>query len=104
MNGPELRDIHLPDPSLWWPPAPGWWLLLGLALLAAAVLWWWRRLRRESLRRRALVELAAIRAAFARDGDDRAALRALSTLLRRTLISYRGRRDYAASTGAEWSA
>ena len=43
MNGSpdplsELRDIHLPDPVSWWPPAPGWWIAVGIGfgLLAAA--------------------------------------------------------------------
>ncbi len=31
----ELRDITLPIPPDWWPPAPGWWLLLLLAVLVA---------------------------------------------------------------------
>ncbi len=35
----QLRDIHLPDPISWWPPAIGWWLLLfiSLAIIAASV-------------------------------------------------------------------
>jgi len=28
----QLRDIHLPDPILWWPLAPGWWVLIILCL------------------------------------------------------------------------
>jgi hypothetical protein len=49
-----LRDIHLPDPIGWWPPAPGWWLLALTALVLAvlAALRWRRgRIRRLALRR-----------------------------------------------------
>ncbi len=43
----HLRDVHLPEPIGWWPPAPGWWLVAVLALLGVVVLvyWlmrWWR--------------------------------------------------------------
>ena len=105
MNELELRDIHLPDASLWWPPAPGWWLLPLLVLLLIALGYGlWRYLRRRPLRRQALIELDRIRRQASEGLGERDALAALATLLRRTLISYCGRRDYAASTGAEWSA
>lgn len=36
MNGDPLaalKDIYLPAPPPWWPPAPGWWLLTGLFIV-----------------------------------------------------------------------
>ncbi len=101
MNGPQLRDIHLPDPVSWWPPAPGWWLLALVAALLAVLAWlgYYRR-SRKPLHRLALDDLARIRAAYDADGEARATLNEIAALLRRILISYRGRHGFADSTGA----
>ncbi len=106
MNGPRLRDIHLPADLLWWPPAPGWWLLLLLALVIGAALLWWRQRRRNPpLSRLSMRELARIRQDYdAGLVDRRAAVDSLVRLLRRVLIGYRGRAAAAASTGDAWLA
>lgn len=105
MNQPQLRDIHLPEASLWWPPAPGWWvlllLILSLALLLPRLRRWWRQ---RPLRRLALAELARIREIHKQGQSDKAVVDELARLLRRITISYQGRRQQAASTGAEWQA
>lgn len=105
MNGPDLRDIHLPDAVSWWPLAPGWWLLAVL-VVALALLAWHRLSRpgRKPLRALSLDELARIRAAVDAGEDGHAALNELAGLLRRILISYRGRDGYADSTGTAWAA
>ena len=110
MNGPELRDIHQPDGVAWWPPAPAWWLLLFLLAVLVAIAWWWyRREQQQPARRRALHELDLIRDRLDRLDEGppergQLALREVSALLRRILISYRGRDEYAASSGGEWIA
>lgn len=104
MNGPELRDIHLPADSLWWPPAPGWWLVVSLFVLLALLVHWLRRRRRyPPLERLSIRELGDIRGDYqAGRADRKAAVGAVARLLRRVLIGYRGRAAAAASTGDAW--
>ncbi|HEU4663754.1 MAG TPA: DUF4381 family protein [Dokdonella sp.] len=83
--GPELRDIHLPAPPGWWPPAPGWWLLALVVLVAVAfaVRAGWRYERRRRWRARVRAELRRIADANAREPDPQQLAIALSNLLRR---------------------
>ena len=103
MNELELRDIHLPDGSLWWPPAPGWWLslllIVGLAILLPRLLRWYRH---QPLRRVSLQELARIRQVYKQGQSERAVLSEVTSLLRRVTISYYGRDATAAATGETW--
>ena len=99
-----LRDIHLPEPVGWWPPAPGWWVLAGLMLAAAAAWAWlvWRR--RTRVRRAALAELKRIEKAYAADGDVVRLAKELSTLMRRAAITADHRGRVAGLTGENWLA
>jgi len=108
MNELALKDIHLPEVSLWWPPAPGWWLLLILVfLLIYFIPLLLRWLRRKPIKTLSLRELARIRADMDRvdmnNGlDHRRVSQEISTLLRRTVMSYCGRKIGAGVTGESW--
>jgi uncharacterized protein DUF4381 len=98
--GPELRDIHLPAPPGWWPPAPGWWIL---ALVALAAIAWLSRLayRRWRRRRQRIAILAELDRDIAAAGEDPARLAAaLSQFLRR--LSKQLHPDAVALSGAAW--
>jgi hypothetical protein len=102
MNGPVLRDIHLPL-AHWWPLAPGWWLLVGLfVLVAIGIAWWLRHMTRGNPVRIALREIDALEAAHARDGDAAHLANEASRLMRR--VALRVAPDVAAQTGATWHA
>ena len=103
MNQLQIRDIHLPDGSLWWPPAPGWWfLLVMLVALIALAPWLYRLIRHRSLKKQATTELGQIKKRFEENGDQRRLLADLSSLLRRSLMAYEGRRHTASVTGEAW--
>ena len=99
-----LRDIHLPEPVAFWPPAPGWWLVLGAALGAAALVWAWRGRRRASLRAAASEELLALEFAYLEGRDPTNLAVGLSGLLRRVALMKFERGDVAALHGEEWMA
>lgn len=94
----RLRDIHLPAPISWWPPAPGWWIL---AVLLLAILFIGyrliRRRGRNGWRRQALQQLMQLRGS-----DDSTLVTQLSALLRRVAISRFPQAEVAAITGEAW--
>jgi len=99
----DLRDIHLPDPVSWWPPAPGWWIVLGLvvALIVLAV-WAYRRLRTPESYQSARHELQGLREAYAANRQDYKLVMGLSMLLRRYAMALYGREQVAGLTGQQW--
>jgi Domain of unknown function (DUF4381) len=96
----KLRDIHLPDPVSWWPPAPGWWLLAALIVIAFATAYLiFRRRRRDRWRHTALEELGRLRG-----GTGQQFLGGVSVLLRRVAVTRFPRHEVAALTGVDWLA
>ena len=95
----NLRDIVLPPPVSYWPPAPGWWILATMiaALLALLVARQIVRHRHDAYRRAALKELAALPAPL----DARSA-QALSAILKRTALVAFPRAEVAGLTGVAW--
>jgi len=107
LNNPlsGLRDIHLPAPVSFWPPAPGWWMLaVGLLVFLALGLWWWRRYRRHRYRRQAMKALQDLRRAWQDGQSETELLGGISILLRRVAITRYGRRPVAALHGEAWLA
>jgi len=98
-----LRDIHLPDAVSWWPPAYGWWLLLvGLPVLLVLCFAVYKRLTRKTALKSARKHLLLIKQDSQLSAYQK--LCEISTLLRRTAISYFPRAESASLTGEKWLA
>lgn len=103
METLPLKDIHLPQPIDFWPPAPGWWLLaVLLPLLALLIRFVYKRMRLRTAAKTAAKLLAEIR--LNNQSDSGQTLAALSALLRRVAISTAPRQDVASLRGAAWLA
>ncbi|CAK0765125.1 DUF4381 domain-containing protein [Gammaproteobacteria bacterium] len=102
----QLRDIHLPTPISWWPPAPGWWFLAGLLLVLIGLATWLLRLRRGERWRRAafheLTQLRCLHQAGTLNAHD--TVRRLSILVRRVALTRFPRVEVASLHGEEWLA
>jgi len=101
----SLRDIHIPDPIIWWPPALGWWLLLAsffILILALFLLRRWLLKRHKEPKRIARRELKKLQIEYQQHQNPQILVQKISTLLRRVCISYYPRADVAALTGKAW--
>lgn len=99
----QLRDIHLPPPVAWWPPALGWWLLAGAVVLALGLGWIIVTLRaRHRLRRRTLALLTQMEREFYQSQDAIAFASQVSTLLRRVAVMRFPEQHPAGLTGDAW--
>jgi len=107
MNPDELllRDIHLPEPISWWPPAMGWWIIVVALAGTIAVIVWWRR-RQIAIRNApttiARIELEQLRATWTEHGDTQRLVTDVSTWLRRAGMSLSSRHRAAGLTGEQW--
>ena len=99
-----LRDIHVPDPPGFWPPAPGWIGILCLLAAAgvAAVVFAARRWRAGRFRREALADLRSLRIRRHAGAPDVEIAMELSMLLRRVALARHPRSDVAGLTGERW--
>ncbi|NNF40745.1 MAG: DUF4381 domain-containing protein [Woeseiaceae bacterium] len=99
-----LRDLHLPEPTGWWPLAPGWWLLLALGVALLVYLSWraYQRYRHNAPRRYALRELSRLQAEYLQHRNPVTLARQLSALLRRGILAYAPREQVAGLTGEQW--
>lgn len=102
----ELRDIQLPEPIGWWPPAPGWWIL-GVLILAAVLYGLWKLRRRHldrAYRRQATAELDKAWKQFGSDADATAYVKMCNIILRRTALQRdpENRKHISPLAGEEW--
>jgi len=98
-----LRDIHIPEPISWWPPAPGWWGLLALFVLLLLISFFiWQFRRRRHLKQASNRELKQLFTEYQTHSDSRRLLNELSVLLRRIAMSHYPRNEVAGLVGTSW--
>ena len=99
----ELRDVHMPDPISWWPPAYGWWMTIVLLLIVVGVVLWVRVYRQRTRARRvALAQLEQVKQQYAIHSDDHLAITQVSNLLRRYALAVFSRAHVAGLSGESW--
>ena len=89
----NLRDIAVPPPVPWWPPAPTWWIVLAVLAIAVIVVAFrvWRVWRANAYRRAASHELQRT-----------TSVTGIAEILKRTALVAYPRTDIAALSGSAW--
>lgn len=99
----DLRDVHLPDPISWWPPALGWWMIFAVLIIGFGLMAWvWVYRQRTRYRRVAMAKLQEVKRQYAANPDDHWAIREVSHLVRRVALATFPRSQVAGLTGQSW--
>jgi|TARA_Y100000741_G_C17995730_1_gene453962 hypothetical protein len=100
----NLKDIHLPPPVSFWPPAPGWWILalLLISTLFIGGVWLYRKYKKSKPKTEALRILKDLQILYQNSHDELVSLRNLSNLLRRTALTYYDNDTVASLQGSSW--
>lgn len=100
----QLRDIHLPEPIGWWPPALGWWLVFFAVLGLALLIGWYLRRRQQANRYRkaAHSELQHYYSEWQQQGDTTAYLQAANSILKRVMRHLDPEHSALATSGNAW--
>ena len=100
----NLKDIHLPPPVSFWPPAPGWWILavLLISFLFFGGVRFYRRHKKKKPKTEALRILKNLQILYENSQDEVVSLRNLSNLLRRTALTFYDNDEVASLQGSSW--
>ena len=99
-----LRDMHLPPPVPFWPPAPGWWIMVGLLLILCLCLLWFhlKTRRHRKLKREALQLIKKHESKYLDRQDGAQTYRDLSMLTRRLMVTLSSDPRVAGIHGERW--
>ena len=100
----NLKDIHLPPPVSFWPPASGRWIIAVLLISSLFIggLWFYRRHKMRKPKNEALRILKDLQILYQNSQDEVASLRNLSNLLRRTALTFYDNDEVASLQGSSW--
>ncbi len=102
----SLRDIHMPAPIGWWPPAMGW-IILGVVvilILFGIIGFAIHYVINSRAKRQALRVLASYQEAYLKQPRTQLTSARISELLKRVALVYYPREQVASLVGDEWVA
>ncbi len=99
----KLKDIHVPNPVGFWPPALGWWILLVVLPLLVCGFYYFRKPYQAFLLKKQLIQqLSELELAY-RNGESAIhSMQKLANLMKRAALMSYPREQVASLYGADW--